>query len=203
MDSTYQGSLLDNYALNWIELPQSTDFQAILRNTSSGGRFRATIACDTGTGFVIAPFSGVVDAGESAFVRAYDGGACATPIAVVTNVTQTAANPPSSALRPYTLQMTAPAEPSNLSVRGRTKGKKVIGRGKLTPAGGGDKVELVLLRKKKGGWKAVQSRNVNVSGGGGFKTRFKAPNAKRCRLEAEFDGDQGRLPSSATKRFRC
>jgi hypothetical protein len=200
MDSTYQGSLLDNYALNWIELPQSTDFQAIIRNTSGGGRFRATIACDTGTGLVIAPFSGVVDAGESVFVGSYDGQACATPIAVVTNVTQTAANPSASASRPYTLQMTAPAQPSNLSVRGRAKGNKVIAKGKLNPGGG--KVEVTLF-KKKGGWKETQSRDVNVSSGGGFKTRFKAPNAKRCRLEAEFDGDQGRLPSSATKRFRC
>jgi len=201
MDSTYQGSLLDNYALNWIELPQSTNFQAILRNTSSGGRFRATIACDTGTGLVIAPFSGVVDAGESAFVGSYDGGACAAPIAVVTNVTQTAANPMFSELRQYSLQMTAPAQPSNLSLRGRPKGNKVIAKGKLNPGRGG-KVELTLF-KKKGGWKEVQSRDVNVSSGGKFKTRFEAPNAKRCRLKAEFDGDQGRLPSSATKRFRC
>jgi hypothetical protein len=96
--------------------------------------------------------------------------------------------------------MTAPAQPSNLSLRGRTKGKKVIAKGKLTPGGG--KVEVALF-KKKNGWKEVQSRDVNVSSGGGFKTRFKAPNAKRCRLEAAFDGDQGRLPSSATKRFRC
>jgi len=201
MDSTYQGSLLDNYALNWIELPQGTDFQATLTNTSSGGRFRATIACDTGTGLVIAPFTGVVDAGESAFVRSYDGQACATPIAVVTNVTQTAANPSASASRPYTLQMTAPAQPSNLSLRGRDKRNKVIAKGRLNPGGGG-RVELTLF-KKKGGWKEVQSRDVNVSIGGGFKSRFKAPNAKRCRLEAEFDGDLARLPSSAAKRFRC
>ncbi|MGH2691539.1 MAG: hypothetical protein ACRDHM_03455 [Actinomycetota bacterium] len=202
MNATFGGSLLDNYALNWIELPQSTDLQAILKNTSSGGRFRASLACDTGTGFVIAPFTDVVDAGETAFVRSWNAAACPAPVAVVANVTQTAANPSSSALRTYSLTVSPPPDPSKLSVSGRVTNNKVIAKGKLTPSGGGDKVEVVLFRRK-GGWKEVQSRNVGLGSGGTFRTRFRTPDAKRCRLEAEFEGDLTRLPSSTAKTFRC
>lgn len=202
MNATFSGGLLDNYALNWIDLPQSTDFQVALENPSNGGRFRASVACDTGTGFVITPFTGVVEAGETQYVRAWNGAACATPIAVITNVTQTAANPSSSDLRPYRLSVGPPPQPSNLSVRGRLSGRRVIATGKLAPDAGGDKVEVTLFRKAKG-WREVQARSVNVAGGGSFRTRFRAPDTKRCKFEAAFEGDLDRLPSSATKAFRC
>ena len=202
MNATFQGSLLDNYALHWVELPQNTNLQAILKNTSGGGSFRASVACDTGTGLVVVPFDRVAGAGETAYVRSYNAASCAAPIAVVTNVTQTAADPPSSALRPYSLSVTPPAEPSNTSVSGRVSNNKVIAKGKVTPASGGGQVEVVLFRRK-GGWREVQDRGVNLGSGGTFRTRLRLPNAKRCRLEAQFEGDQTRQPSSDSDTFRC
>ena len=202
MGATHTGAILDNYALNWIVLPENTNLQAALTNMSSGGKFRASLACDTGTGFVIAPFTEVVDAGETAFVRSWNAAACPAPVAVITNITQTAANPSASDMRQYSLAITPPAQPSDLSVKGRVAGGRIVASGNLSPASGGDSVE-VTLQRKKGGWKDVQSKEVNVAGGGSFRTRFRIPDAKRCRVQASFEGDLGRLPSSASKSFGC
>lgn len=202
MNQTLQGQLADNYALNWIGLPQNTRFQVALKNTSDGGRFRASVACDTGTGLVIEPFTGVVEAGETEFVRSYEPAGCPAPIAVITNITQTAANPASSSSRPYTLSVTPPAEPSTLSVRGRVSGSRVVASGRLSPATGGGKVEVTLL-ERDGGWREVKTRRGRVRSGGQYRTFFPSPDATRCRLEAEFPGDAARLPSTARRSFPC
>jgi hypothetical protein len=202
MNQTYQGSLPDNYSLNWIGLPQNTRFQVILKNSSSGGRFRASVACDTGTGLVIFPFTSVVDGGGTAFVRSYDPAACPGPVAVVTNITQTEAKPSFSGFRGYTLSITPPAEPTKISVNGRVSGARVIATGKLKPANGRPKVEVALF-ELDGGWKEVKSRRVGVGSGGKFRTEFAAPDARRCRLKAEFAGDTLHLPSAAKQAFPC
>jgi hypothetical protein len=202
MNATYIGALLDNYALNWIDLPQGTDLQVGLKNTSSAGRFRASVACDTGTGLVVAPFTSVVDAGETAFVRSYSAATCPAPIAVITNVTQTGANPPASELRSYSLTVTPPAQPSSLSVSGRLAKGKILAKGKLSPAEGGGKVEVTLFRKDRK-WKEVKARSVNVGTAGTFRAKFPSPDTSRCRVEAEFAGDTTRLPSSDRRAFRC
>jgi hypothetical protein len=198
MNATFSGSIFDNYAINWLVLPGSTDLQAILKNTSGGGRFRATLACDTGSGLVLAPFTNVVEGGEVAYVRDWDAAVCPAPIAVITNVTQTAANPGSSSPRSYTLQVTPPAMPTTLTIKGRVSRSHVNASGKLTPPGG--RVEVTLF-EREGGWQEVKSRK--VSAGGRFRTRFPLPDAKKCRLEAEFAGTTQLLPSTAKKTFPC
>jgi hypothetical protein len=121
---------------------------------------------------------------------------------VITNVTQTAPNPPFSELRQYSLTVTPPAVDTDLTVSGRVRGNRVIAKGKLTPANTGGRVEVTLFRKA-GGWKKVKSRMVSVGGDGKFSSKFKQPNASRCRLEAEFGGDDLHLPSSAKQAFAC
>lgn len=202
VNGSYQGSLPDNYSLNWISLPQQSEaFQVVLKNTSAGGRFRASVVCDTGTGLVIAPFNGAAGSGESTYLRSYDPSGCPAPIAVVTNVAQTGANPPTSQSRGYTLSVTAAAAPSHLSVRGIASGERVIARGRITRMGRRGKVEVVLFRLD-GRWKEVKERGARIRGRR-FRTEFGRPDARRCRLEAEFRGDTLHLPSKASDTFRC
>lgn len=200
LNAMYQGSLPDNYSLNWISLPGNTEFQVSLQNTSSGGQFRASVVCDTGAGLVITPFDILADAGETAFAR--DLAPCASPFAVVTNVAQTAPNPPSSDQRTYLLLAGPPAVPSNLTLTGKVTGGFVVAKGKLTPTGGSPTVEVTLSRKD-GRWKEVKTRQAFVGASGKFRYDFKQPNAKKCRVEAEFDGDLTRLPSKAKRTFSC
>jgi hypothetical protein len=200
MNQTLSGSMADNYSINWVSLPLATDLQAVLKNTSNDGRFRATLACDTGSGLVLAPFTDVVDAGEVAYVRSWKGAQCSTPIAVISNVTQTAPNPNVSTSRTYSLQITPPADPTTLTVKGKAKGGKVMASGKLKPSGG--KVTLTLF-EKAGAFQEVKSRKVTAKSGGSFKTKFPLPDAKKCRLVAEFPGTVQLLPSTAKQSFSC
>jgi hypothetical protein len=200
---SFQGSLPDNYSLNWISLPQQSEaYQVVLKNTSAGGRFRTSVVCDTGTGLVIAPFTGAAGPGESSYLRSYDPSGCPAPIAVVTNVAQTGANPPSSQMRGYTLSVTSGAAPSRLSVRGRASGSGVVASGRLAPGGRRARVEVTLL-EKDGRWREVATRKATARRGGRFRKAFPAPDARRCRLEAKFAGDVSRLPSSAARTFPC
>jgi hypothetical protein len=201
MNQSLQGRLPDNYSLNWIALPQNTQFQVSLKNTSDGGRFRASVACDAGTGFVIRPFTALVNAGETAFVRSYDPAECPAPIAVITNITQTQANPGSSSSRTYALSVAPPATASRLSLRGRVSGSNVVATGSLKPRGRG-RVRVTLLERARR-WEKVKSRQVTIRGAGRFRTRFHLPDARRCRLEAMFAGDAARLPSATSRSFLC
>jgi hypothetical protein len=201
MNGAFQGRIPDHYSLNWIDLPQNTQLQAALRNTSDGGRFRASLACDTGTGLVITPFSAVAGGGETVYVRSYDPAACPAPIAVVTNITHTEANPPDSALRSYTLSIGPPAGPSTLSIRARVARERLVAAGRLSPSGRG-KVRVRLF-ERQGGWRHARTRTARVRAGGKYRVAFAVPDTGRCRLVAEFDGDLARLPSRATRTFAC
>ena len=203
MNGTFFREVFDNYALNWVELPASTDMQAVLRNTSNGGRFRASVACDTGTGLVVVPFDGIAEAGEMVFVRSWDASACpSAPVAVISNVTQTSASPADSNLRAYTLMVTPPADPSRLAVKARASGRRVRTSGRLTPSAAGVKIEVTLF-ERAGGWKEVKTRKVGTTGSGKFSTRFPLPGAKKCRIEADFPGNIPLLPSSDSVTFSC
>ncbi len=203
MGGTFSSSLPDNYSLNWISLPSGTRLQAALRNVGGGGRLRASVACDTGTGVTVSGFSGVAEAGETVFLRSLDPGTCLAPIAVVTNVSQTEANPQTSLLRDFTLSVTPPAAPSRLTVSGRVAGGRVLAAGKLTPPGSGSKVTVTLFRRD-GGWEEVKSRRAQIRGGGKFRKTFSLPESSRCRLVAEFVGSVEHLPSTAKSRpFAC
>jgi plastocyanin len=101
---SFSGSVRDNYALNWIVLPSSGSAYSItLQNTSAGGQLRASAVCDTGSGLTISAFPAVVGTGSSTTLASFNPVGCSTRIAVITNQSQTAANPGSSALRSYTL----------------------------------------------------------------------------------------------------
>jgi Ca2+-binding RTX toxin-like protein len=113
IDNSFSDTIRDNYALNWVRLPQSGTYDVILQNTSAGGQLRASVACDTGTEISVSPFPGVVGGGGgTTTLQDFDAGPCmdGTEFAVITNQSQTAADPGSSAARAYTLS-TDPSAP--------------------------------------------------------------------------------------------
>jgi Divergent InlB B-repeat domain len=111
-------SVEDNYALRWITLPSSSGaYDVTLDNLSSGGRLRSTVACDTGTELRLSPVPGVLASGQSGTLTAFNPVGCATRVLVVTNESQTAANPASSSSRSFSVTTAAaPAGNHTLSV---------------------------------------------------------------------------------------
>jgi Ca2+-binding RTX toxin-like protein len=112
--NSFLGTVRDNYALNWVRLPQTGTYDVILQNTSGGGQLRASVACDTGTAISVNPFPDLVGGGGTQSLQDFDAGGCTdgTEFAVITNQYQTAADPGSSAARSYALRTAAPDAPT-------------------------------------------------------------------------------------------
>jgi hypothetical protein len=105
-------SVEDNHALAWVALPSSTGpYDVILSNTSAGGQLRGTVACDTGSGLQLSPLPAVAASGQSSTLVGYNPTGCTARVLVVTNQSQTAANPNSSASRSFSVS-TAGAPPT-------------------------------------------------------------------------------------------
>jgi plastocyanin len=105
---SFNGSVRDNYALNWISLPSSgSTYNITLNNSSAGGQLRASAVCDTGSALIVSAFPSVVGAGGSTTLTGFNPVGCVSRIAVITNQSQTAPNPTSSILRTYTLSTAA------------------------------------------------------------------------------------------------
>ncbi len=107
---SYSGSVRDNYAINWIGLPTTGGpYQVTLNNTSAGGQLRASVVADpTGnrTGNVqVSGFPTMVGAGESRSLCYMPPAGSSDVVAVITNQSQTAANPASCPARSYTVSL--------------------------------------------------------------------------------------------------
>lgn len=103
--TNYSGSIPDNYALNWINLPTSgSPYPMTLQNTSSGGQLRGSVVCDTGSALDITPFPSVVGPLCPSSITNFDPTGCTSVVAVITNQTQTADNPTSCTARSYLLR---------------------------------------------------------------------------------------------------
>ena len=100
---SYSGTIEDNYAINWVQLPTGGAYDVTLTNTSSGGELRVTVVCDTGSALSLHPLPTVVGAGQSTTLASYSPTGCASVVAVITNQGQTAPNPVSSTARNYVL----------------------------------------------------------------------------------------------------
>lgn len=107
----HNGSLEDNHAINWVDLPTTGAYDVTLSNRSAeGGALRGTIACATGSGVAIAPFPAVVTAGQETTVPGFNSDSCpGTPVVAITNQSQTADNPSSSIARNYRVTVAAPS----------------------------------------------------------------------------------------------
>ena len=134
------GSVEDNYALAWVALPASSGaYNVTLANTSGGGQLRGTAVCDTGSGLSLSPLSAVVASGGSSTLVGFNPAGCSSRVLVVTNQSQTAANPTTSTSRSFSVSTAgAPPTTHTLSV---TKTGSGSGTVTSSPAGincGGD-----------------------------------------------------------------
>jgi hypothetical protein len=102
---SFSGSIRDNYALNWVELPSGAGtYNVTLANTSAGGQLRGSVVCDTGAALVVNALPMVVGSGASTVLEGFDSSTCLSSVAVMTNQAQTAADPSSpGTLRSYQL----------------------------------------------------------------------------------------------------
>jgi hypothetical protein len=124
---SFSGSIEDNYALNWVALPASGSYPVSLQNTSTGGQFRATVACRTASGLALSPLApATAGPGATISLASLDTGNCTqAPVAVITNQSQTSPNPPASMARSYTLTAGSVAPPLLKGVALKAKPKKV------------------------------------------------------------------------------
>jgi hypothetical protein len=105
-------SVEDNYATAWVALPSSSaEYNVTLNNTSSGGQLRGTVACETSSELRLSPLPAVAASGASRTLAGFDPVGCANRVLVVTNESQTAANPNNSNSRSFSVT-TAAASPS-------------------------------------------------------------------------------------------
>lgn len=104
LNGSYTGSLQDNYALNWVGMPNSGNpYHVTLSNTASGGQLRGSVVCDTGTTLAVNPLPAIVGAGHSTTLHNYSPAGCSSVVLVLTNQAQTSANPGTCATRNYTV----------------------------------------------------------------------------------------------------
>ncbi|MBE7468535.1 MAG: hypothetical protein HS114_05315 [Anaerolineales bacterium] len=100
------GSVEDNYALNWVGLINSgSPYNVTLQNTSTGGQLRGSVVCDTGSTLNVTPLPAVVGSGGSTTLNNFNPSGCASVVAVITNQAQTGGNPSFSFARSYTLTL--------------------------------------------------------------------------------------------------
>jgi hypothetical protein len=105
--SSFNGSVRDNFALNWVTLPASGAYDVTLSNTTgAGGQLRGTLVCPSGTGLALFALPAVAGPSSSTTLPGFDptaAGCSEGPVAVVTNESQTAPNPGNSMLRSYSV----------------------------------------------------------------------------------------------------
>jgi hypothetical protein len=133
-------SVEDNYALAWVELPSSAaEYNVTLANTSGGGQLRGTVACDTGSELRLSPLPDVAASGGASTLAGFNPVGCTTRVLVVTNESQTAANPTSSASRTFSVSTaTASGTAHTLSVTRTGAGKGTVTSNDAGISCGGD-----------------------------------------------------------------
>ncbi|MGH2676904.1 MAG: hypothetical protein ACRDHB_00905 [Actinomycetota bacterium] len=199
-----EGSVLDNYALNWVGIPTGAPVQVRLRNQSAnGGKLKASVACDTGSGLRIKAFPQQAGPGETVVLKNFDAVGCQNAAAVITNVEQTAANPNTSAARPYQVTVAPPAEPSKTTLRVKVRPGEIVAKGKLKPPHPGKKIRVTLSERDGNRWDKVDRERAPLRRGRKYKAVFDRPDASRCRVEARFGGDLDHNPSKRVKTVSC
>lgn len=106
-----------------------------------------------------------------------------------------------------------PKRTSKLSVKTAKRNAKLIVSGRLLPGSAGDRVVLLLERRKRGAWKTVDRSRAKLgpaldrNGDGITESRYrrvlKRPERGTCRLTAKWRGDANHFGSKRTVRIRC
>jgi hypothetical protein len=107
VNNSFSGTIPDNYALNWVDLPTTGGpYNVVLQNTASGGQFNASVVCDTGTNLVVMPLPATVEANLSSTLTDFDPSSCFSAVAVITNQFKSADNPTFCTARSYRIRAT-------------------------------------------------------------------------------------------------
>jgi hypothetical protein len=148
----FTGSIRDDYAINWVTLPSSGPYPVTLANMSQGGSLRATVACVTDAGPKIAPLPAVVGAGAASTLVSFDPVGCTgASVAVITNESETSANPSFSASRSYELFLGLQTKTVKLKAKPRTvdRGDRTRLRAKVLPCAGHEGDAIRFFRGKR------------------------------------------------------
>jgi hypothetical protein len=180
------GSVEDNYALNWVDLPTGAVYDLTLTKTSSGGQFRATAICDRGTGFTTRFLTDSLSAVVSVTALDYDTRACTQASLVITNQGQTSANPSSSAARPYTVSTRPPVSFNPATPPGTGAG----GPGP-TPTADTTAPLLSLLSLSRRRFRAFRS-GPGISAQRGTRLRYRLSETAIVRIRLQRRNRQGR-----------
>jgi hypothetical protein len=80
------GSIEGGFALNWVQIPKDAGtYDLTVEHTGTDGVLRGSAVCDTGAGFVIAPFPSTVGSGGQSTLTGFDSAGCLSAVAVLTN----------------------------------------------------------------------------------------------------------------------
>ena len=212
----YTGSVQDDYALSWVNVPPSGSYNLTLSNTSAGGQLRATVACNTGSAVAIAAYPALVGPGQSATLTVVEPSGCAnTPVAVITNEAQPVPNPTSSVSRSFTLSrgaasgpVTIPTVPPRLDEGAPDNSPAppppVTGPDRVRPAAVADTVRPVIsrLRLSSRRFRAARSGAAIAAARRASRVRFGLSEsaAVTVRFERRGKGRRWRLVRGAAKR---
>lgn len=204
---TFSDSVADNYALDWIALPTMAGPYAVtLQNTSMGGQLRATVACDTGSALNLSPLPAVVGAGATTTLASFSPSGCSSVVAVITNQSQTADNPVTSANRTYTLTTGTPAPVSVTHQRQVSLAlkKHLVARGTVTASDGFasclDSEAVQIQRRKKGTWSTVKTATTQANGS--YRAKLPDKPGKYRAVLAESAASSQNLCSAAQSGVR-
>jgi hypothetical protein len=201
--ASHSGSIVDNYALNWIALTAPGPFQLRLKNNSNGGGLRGSVACDTGSEIRVEPFQKVAQGGKEALMRFFNPTGCQSTVAVITNQTQTAANPTFSGSRQYSLSMLPPPKPSRITLKVDRGPDEIEAHGTLRPRHKGERIIVTLYKKKGKKFKKVDRERPRLEKGKRYEADLDPPDGGKCKITARFRGDVDHLPSQKSRSLSC
>lgn len=116
------GSVEDDYALQWIKLPDAKA-DVTVTNTASGGVMRATAVCTSGSQPLRVPFPNTaIGAGQSSKIQAFPPTGCTDAAVVLSTASRTATDPTQSVLRPYIVATGPPTVPLTITIAGTGAG---------------------------------------------------------------------------------
>ena len=108
----YNGSLRNNYAINWVRLPKSGPYDVVLKNLSTGGQFRVSVVADMGDALQVTPLPSVAAGNQQVTLASYQPPAGVEKVvAVITNQQETAADPNICTSNAYRLSVKTATEP--------------------------------------------------------------------------------------------
>lgn len=110
LGGSYNGTVENNYAMNWVDLPLNiAPYAVTLQNNSTTGEMRFSVVCDTGSALNVLTPSQVVSAKKSGAVPNVDPSACVKLTAIITNQKVTSEAPRTCSADAYILSIGAPS----------------------------------------------------------------------------------------------